>query len=98
MTVGFNNCKCLGQFLCPALCDRSHILKSTRFLNFSPIYTQFVFLGELTEAQKEELEINRSQVGHLQGEMLELRQQLAKLSQIVDKQSDELRAKDSEIG
>ena len=47
--------------------------------------------GELSESQKEEIERHRSLVKQQDHELTECRQQLAKLSNVVDKQSEEIR-------
>jgi TPP-dependent 2-oxoacid decarboxylase len=50
-----------------------------------------VFSGEVSEAQKQELEQNRVTIKQQQAELIELRQQLAKLSEIVDRQTDDMK-------
>ena len=46
--------------------------------------------GELSEAQKEDMERNQRRVAKQEAELTALRQQLAKLSSIVDKQTAEI--------
>lgn len=46
--------------------------------------------GEVSEKQKVELEQNRITIGQQHIELIELRQQLAKLSEIVDRQTNEM--------
>ncbi len=53
--------------------------------------------GELTETQKQELEKKTSKLQQQDIELMELRQQLAKLSEIVDKQSAEITQLNSDL-
>ncbi len=53
--------------------------------------------GELTETQKQELEKKTSKLQQQDVELMELRQQLAKLSEIVDKQSAEITQLNSDL-
>ncbi|XP_074654720.1 uncharacterized protein LOC141908523 isoform X2 [Tubulanus polymorphus] len=53
--------------------------------------------GELSEAQKQELEKNKVTIRQQQKDLVELRQQLAKVSQIVDNITGEVKAKEAEI-
>ncbi len=53
--------------------------------------------GELDEAQKEEVERHKLGVRKKEVELAELRQQMVKLSQIVDKQTTEMKELHSEI-
>jgi len=53
--------------------------------------------GEMSEAQKQEMERNRELVNQRSGEMTELRQQMAKLSKIIDSQKHELRGLEEEL-
>ena len=48
-------------------------------------------LGELTESQKQEMEQNRARAEQKERELVELQQQMAKLSQIIDKQTSEIK-------
>ena len=48
-------------------------------------------VGEVSETHKRELEANRSTIDQQQNELTELRQQLAKLSEIVDRQTDDMK-------
>jgi hypothetical protein len=54
-------------------------------------YLQYCLLGEVSEAQKLELEQNRVTIKQQLAELTELRQQLAKLSEIVDRQTDDMK-------
>ena len=54
--------------------------------------------GELSEAQKEEVERSRSTLRHQEAELMELRQQMAKLSQIIDQQANEIKELNAELG
>ena len=47
--------------------------------------------GELSESQKQEMEQNRATIRLQESELVELRQQLVKLSEIVDRQTDEIK-------
>ncbi|CAH1240697.1 FHAD1 [Branchiostoma lanceolatum] len=53
--------------------------------------------GELSEHQKQELERNRNLVRDQELDLAKLRQQLAKMSELVDKQSGELQKANAEI-
>ncbi|KAI0210169.1 hypothetical protein LSAT2_005102 [Lamellibrachia satsuma] len=53
--------------------------------------------GELSEAQKEEMERNQRRVAKQEAELTSLRQQLAKLSSIVDKQTTEVGSLNGDI-
>ena len=57
-----------------------------------------MFSGELSEAQKEELERHKLLAKQQDIELIECRQQLAKLSQIVDKQSLEIKELNGDLG
>ncbi len=54
--------------------------------------------GELSEQQKEEVERSRSSMREKEREAAELRQQLAKLSLIVDKQAAEMKELNTDLG
>ena len=54
-------------------------------------------VGELSEGQKQEVEKYREMMSHKEKEVIEMRQQLAKLSRIIDKQKEELKAVESEL-
>ncbi|KAK7094158.1 forkhead-associated domain-containing protein 1-like isoform X2 [Littorina saxatilis] len=54
--------------------------------------------GEMSESQKREMEKNRELLGRRDTEMTELRQQMAKLSKIIDKQKDEVKTLQEELG
>ena len=47
--------------------------------------------GEMSEAQKEQIENSRMTIHKQETELIELRQQMAKLSTIVDKQTEDVR-------
>ena len=53
--------------------------------------------GEIPETHKQELEMNRELVKHKSQEVVELQQQLAKLSTIVDKKTAAISSLSSEI-
>ncbi|XP_059145230.1 forkhead-associated domain-containing protein 1-like [Physella acuta] len=53
--------------------------------------------GEMSESQKQEMERNRELLQQRSTESTELRQQLAKLSKIIDSQKEELRKLESEL-
>ena len=53
--------------------------------------------GELSEGQKQEVEKYKSMMTHKEKEVIEMRQQLAKLSRIIDKQKEELKSVESEL-
>lgn len=53
--------------------------------------------GELSEGQKQEVEKYREMMKRKETEVIEMRQQLAKLSRIIDKQKEELKAVESEL-
>ena len=53
--------------------------------------------GELSEEQKEQLEKNRALIVLRDSELMESRQQLAKLSTIIDQQATEIKAMSTEI-
>ena len=71
--------KYLFIYLCIIIYHISHVNK------------HIIIAGELSEAQKQALEQSNKKVEHQDIELIELRQQMAKLSQIIDKQSDEIR-------
>ncbi|KAJ8320668.1 hypothetical protein KUTeg_002255 [Tegillarca granosa] len=48
--------------------------------------------GELSETQKQEIERNKELLNHKDKELGEIRQQMAKLTKIVDKQKDEIKS------
>jgi len=50
-----------------------------------------VFVGEVSESQKQELEQYQATVKRQEAELVEVRQQLAKLSEIVDRQTDDMK-------
>ena len=54
--------------------------------------------GELSEAQKEEMERSSMTIRTQEAELTELRQQMAKLSQIIDQQASEIKELNSDIG
>ena len=62
-----------------------------------PLLTYGLFSGELSEGQKQEVEKFREMVSHKEREVIEMRQQLAKLSRIIDKQKEELKAMEVEL-
>ena len=47
--------------------------------------------GEISESQKQELEQYQATVKRQESELVEVRQQLAKLSEIVDRQTDDMK-------
>ena len=47
--------------------------------------------GEVSESQKQELEQYQATVKRQEAELVEVRQQLAKLSEIVDRQTDDMK-------
>ncbi|XP_052213963.1 forkhead-associated domain-containing protein 1-like isoform X2 [Dreissena polymorpha] len=53
--------------------------------------------GELSEGQKQEVEKFRELVSHKEHEVGEMRQQLAKLSRIIDRQKEELKALEADL-
>nr|KAG5691839.1 hypothetical protein BaRGS_033443 [Batillaria attramentaria] len=53
--------------------------------------------GEMSESQKREMEKNRELLGRRETELTELRQQMAKLSKIIDKQKEEVKALQEEL-
>ena len=55
-----------------------------------------MFEGEVSESQKVELERNRVTIEQQLAELTELRQQLAKLSEIVDKQTNDMKQLNAE--
>jgi hypothetical protein len=55
------------------------------------VYIQYCILGEVSEAQKLELEQSRVTIKQQLAELTELRQQLVKLSEIVDRQTDDMK-------
>ena len=50
------------------------------------------FVGELSESQKQEIERNKDLLLQRERELMDIRQQLAKLSKIIDKQKDEMKS------
>ena len=48
--------------------------------------------GEMSESQKREMETNRELLIRRDAEVTELRQQMAKLSKIIDQQKEEVRS------
>ena len=71
----------------------------TRTLRITVLYLRDVYLctGELSEAQKEELERQKVMSRQQGAELDELRQQMAKLSTIVDKQAEEITHHNTEL-
>lgn len=57
----------------------------------------FIFIGEMSESQKQEIERNKELLAQREGAMTEAHQQMAKLSKIIDKQKDEIRALEEEL-
>jgi len=55
-----------------------------------------IFLGEVSESQKQELEQYQATVKRQEAELVEVRQQLAKLSEIVDQQTDDMKQLNAE--
>ena len=53
--------------------------------------------GEMSESQKREMETNRELLIRRDAEVTELRQQMAKLSKIVDKQKEEVKILEEEL-
>lgn len=53
--------------------------------------------GEMSESQKREMEQNRELLGRRESELLEQRQQMAKLSKIIDKQKGEIKQLEQEL-
>lgn len=53
--------------------------------------------GEMSESQKREMEKNRELLGRREAEVTELRQQMAKLSKIIDKQQEEVKKLQEEL-
>lgn len=53
--------------------------------------------GEMSEAQKQEMERNRELLNQRSSEMTELRQQMAKLSAIIDQQKEDMKKSKEEI-
>ncbi len=56
------------------------------------IRNEFV-AGELSDAQKEEIERSKSSLKEKDTQIMELKQQMAKLSEIIDRQSAEVKNK-----
>jgi len=54
------------------------------------------FAGEVSESQKQELEQYQATVKRQEAELVEVRQQLAKLSEIVDRQTDDVKQLNAE--
>ena len=52
--------------------------------------------GEVSECQKQELEKYQETVRRQESELVEVRQQLAKLSEIVDRQTDDVKQLNAE--
>lgn len=53
--------------------------------------------GEISESQKREMEQNRELLKRRDAELTELRQQMAKLSKIIDKQTEEVKKLQEEL-
>lgn len=53
--------------------------------------------GEMSESQKREMEQNRELLVRRESELLEQRQQMAKLSKIIDKQKNEIKQLEQEL-
>ncbi|CAG5124562.1 unnamed protein product [Candidula unifasciata] len=53
--------------------------------------------GEMSENQKQEMERNRELLHHKEGELTELRQQMVKLSKIIDSQKEEIQKLEGEL-
>lgn len=53
--------------------------------------------GELSDGQKQQIEKYKEMVSHKEKEVVEMRQQLAKLSRIIDKQTEELKGMEAEL-
>lgn len=53
--------------------------------------------GEMSESQKREMEQNRELLVRRESELLEQRQQMAKLSKIIDKQKGEIKQLEQEL-
>lgn len=51
----------------------------------------------MSEKQKQEIEQNRALLNQQKGEIIELKQQMAKLSQIIDKKKEEVKSLESEL-
>lgn len=58
----------------------------------SCLFLLCLFVGELSETQKQEIERNKELLNHRDQELGEIRQQMAKLTKIVDKQKDEIKS------
>jgi len=54
------------------------------------------FSGEVSESQKQELEQYQATVKRQEVELVEVRQQLAKLSEIIDQQTDDMKQLNAE--
>ena len=54
--------------------------------------------GEIPESHKQELEMNRDLVQQKSREIIDLQQQLAKLSTIVDKKTEAMSISETQIG
>ena len=57
---------------------------------------EMYFAGEVSESQKQELEQYQATVKRQEAELVEVRQQLAKLSEIVDRQTDDVKQLNAE--
>ena len=64
---------------------------------YKVMYLYFYSLGELSEGQKQEVEKYKEMMGNKEREVIEMRQQLAKLSRIIDKQKEELKTIEQEL-
>lgn len=53
--------------------------------------------GEMSESQKQEMERNRELLGQKGAELTDLRQQMVKLSQIIDSQKEEIQRLQGEL-
>ena len=57
----------------------------------------YICVGELSEGQKQEVEKCKEMVSRKEKEVIEMRQQLAKLSRIIDKQKEEVKALECDL-
>ena len=73
------------------------VIDSFAWFEFWNEYNFVFFAGELSEEQKQQLEKNRALVMHKENELIESRQQLAKLSQIIDQQGAEIKTISTEM-
>ena len=88
-----------GQWLSilPATCISNSVVLSFIYFTFKFVMASIFYIGEMSEAQKEEIEQSRLNLRKQESELTELRQQMAKLSTIIDKQSEQVRDLSDEL-